>query len=133
MVPVTGRVDAALRTRLRLQRRQGPITLHPPQLASDLRVRLLHLPQGELPGLVRLLQLEQVYLLFLGQQEIAALASMVDARWDALAAIAVPAPEAPTTEGEKKGKGQPAKMGVFQAQGLGRSYEGPSLWAKPGN
>src|SRR5262249_44556849 len=47
-----GRVHAALRTRLRLQRRQGPIALHPPQRQRDLLVRLLPLPQGELPGLV---------------------------------------------------------------------------------
>src|SRR5262249_48762399 len=33
-----GRVDAPLRTRLRLQRRQGPIALHSPQLQGDLPV-----------------------------------------------------------------------------------------------
>src|SRR5262249_17519450 len=35
-----GRVDATLRTRLRLQRRQGSIALHPTQLQRDLLVRL---------------------------------------------------------------------------------------------
>src|SRR6516165_2487181 len=56
----TRRVDAALRTRLWLQRGQGSIALHPPQLEGDLLVHLRHLSQGELPGLVGLLQLEQV-------------------------------------------------------------------------
>src|SRR5262249_1103310 len=57
-----GRVDSSLRACLRLQRRQGPVTLHPPPLEGDLTVHLLHLPQGELPGLVGQLQLEEVLL-----------------------------------------------------------------------
>src|SRR5262249_5267022 len=50
------RVDLPARTPRERQRRQGPIALHPPQLEGDLRVHLVHLLQGELPGLVRLLQ-----------------------------------------------------------------------------
>src|SRR5262249_10927147 len=58
----TGRVDPAFRACLRLQWRQGPVTLHPPQLQRDLPAHLLDLPQGALPGLVGQLQLKQVLL-----------------------------------------------------------------------
>src|SRR5213076_756556 len=50
------------RTLLQRQRRQGRVTLHPPQREGDLSVHLFHLPQGELPGLVGQLPLEEVLL-----------------------------------------------------------------------
>src|SRR5262249_44960533 len=55
-------VGPAFRARLGLQRRQGPVTFHLPQLQGDLPVHLLHLPQDEPPGLVGQLQLKEVLL-----------------------------------------------------------------------
>src|SRR5262245_53560565 len=59
---------------------------------------------------------ETQYLLFLGSQEIAALADVVDSSWDALAQALTPTPEALAPEAEKKGKKKSKKQEKSEAR-----------------
>jgi CRISPR system Cascade subunit CasC len=59
---------------------------------------------------------ETQYLLFLGQQEIAALANVVHTNWDELGAVAAPVSDAAPSEGEKKGKPKTAKQKKAEAK-----------------